>query len=601
MSLLAPLGLALAALTIPLVALYMLRSRRSGVEVSSIRLWEGEEEVVSSSVPWKRLELTAALLLQLLALALFALVLARPFFREATLLGPHTVLVVDTSGSMAQAGRIDAARTELVELVREASTDKVVSIVEAGPRARVLAAFSRDAGTLTEIASGIEAGGGASDLEGAIRLARGLATPDRPTTMLILSDGGVEGTVTEPVTDARHLRFDTVDDNLAITGFGTGTIGEGVARVFVEVASFSGSPVTASVAVTVDGLDVGTVVLELAPGESGRRLFPIDAGPGQVVEAALLGGPDGNPLDDTASLVLGGAARLVVATTGEGSPFLDALLAATPGVVRPVGTPPDIVVMDGGDASTIDRPTWVIRPETAPDGVDIMGRLDNPVITFTLPGEPLLEGLDLSTVAIAEADIVSAEGWIPIVAAGDVPLVLLGDVDGHRVVYFTFDPVRSNLPVQVTFPVLGARLIDWLAGSRIGAEAIADAGVPIVVAPPAGASTVITTPAGEMVELDDQVLEYARTEQPGIYEVLYLDPDGERVGGALATRRFVVAESAATPRDIAVTEPERVALGDATLIREWAPLMLGLLLVLVLVEWWVAFGRPRPWRRSATA
>jgi hypothetical protein len=597
-SLLAPFGLAALALSIPLVVLYMLRSRRSGVEVSSVRLWEGEEEFVSSSVPWKRLEITAALLLQLLALVLFALALARPFFREATLLGPHTVLVVDTSGSMATAGRMEAARAELLEMVSEASDEKLVSIVEAGPQARVLTAFSREPSTLTGVVEELDAGGGTADLEGAVRLARGLATPDRPTTMLLLSDGAVEGAVTEPVSDGRHLLFDAVDDNLAITGFGPGDAGEGVARVFVEVTSFSGSPATAPVAITVDGLEVGTVDFDLGPGESRRQLFPIDAGPGQVVEARLLTGPDGNALDDTASLVLTGGTQLAVATTGEVSPFLDALLAAMPGVARPQGTEPDLVVMDGGDGSTIDRPTWMIRPEVPPDGVDVVGRLDNPVITFTQPGEPLIDGLDFSTVTVAEADIVQAEGWVPIVSAGDVPLILLGEVDGHRAVYFTFDPVRSNLPVQVTFPVLGARIIDWLAGSRLGAEAVADAGTPIPVAPPAGASTVVTTPAGETVELDASVLEFARTEQPGIYRVGYVDAVGEPVGEVLATRRFVAAESAASPRTIAVVEPEDGGLEDTTLIREWAPLIVALLLALVLFEWWVAFGRPRPWRRD---
>ncbi len=311
---------------------------------------------------------------------------------------------------MATAGRMEAARAELLEMVAEASDEKLVSIVEAGPQARVLTAFSREPSTLTGVVEELAAGGGTADLEGAIRLARGLATPDRPTTMLLLSDGAVEGAVTEPVSDGRHLLFDAVDDNLAITGFGPGDAGEGVARVFVEVTSFSGSPATAPVAITVDGLEVGTVDFDLGPGESGRQLFPIDAGPGQVVEARLLTGPDGNPLDDTASLVLTGGTQLAVATTGEVSPFLDALLAAMPGVARPQGTEPDLVVMDGGDGSTIDRPTWMIRPEVPPDGVDVVGRFDNPVITFTQPGDPLIDGLDFSTVTVAEADIVQAEG-----------------------------------------------------------------------------------------------------------------------------------------------------------------------------------------------
>ncbi len=118
------------------------------------------------------------------------------------------------------------------------------------------------------------------------------------------------------------------------------------------------------------------------------------------------------------------------------------------------------------------------------------------------------------------------------------------------------------------------------------------------MAPPAGASTVVTTPAGETVELDASVLEFARTEQPGIYRVGYVDADGEPVGEVLATRRFVAAESAASPRAIAVVEPDDGGLEDTTLIREWAPLIVALLLALVLLEWWVALGRPRLWRRD---
>ena len=188
---------------------------------------------------------------------------------------------------------------------------------------------------------------------------------------------------------------------------------------------------------------------------------------------------------------------------------------------------------------------------------------------------------------------------MPIVSAGDVPLILLGEVDGHRAVYFTFDPVRSNLPVQVTFPVLGARIIDWLAGNRLGAEAVADAGTPI----PVGAARRRLRRGDDTRRRDGRrsmprCWSSPAPEQPGIYRVSYVDADGSRVGEVLATRRYVAAESAATPRAIAVVEPDDGGLEDTTLIREWAPLILALLLALVLLEWWVAFGRPRPWRRD---
>ena len=40
-----------------------------------------------------------------------------------------------------------------------------------------------------------------------------------------------------------------------------------------------------------------------------------------------------------------------------------------------------------------------------------------------------------------------------------------------------------------------------------------------------------------------------------------------------------------------------VADGTGTLLREWAPFLLAGLLLLILLEWWVAYGRPLPGRR----
>ena len=109
--------------------------------------------------------------------------LARPFFRETTVLGPHTVLVIDTSGSMAGAGRFDAAVAEAGRLADDASDARLISVVDGGSRPRVLSAFSRDPETVRAALGGLRVGGGADDLAGALRLARGLATPDRPTTI----------------------------------------------------------------------------------------------------------------------------------------------------------------------------------------------------------------------------------------------------------------------------------------------------------------------------------------------------------------------------------------------------------------------------------
>ena len=258
-------------------------------------------------------------------------------------------------------------------------------------------------------------------------------------------------------------------------------------------------------------------------------------------------------------------------------------------------------MFDGGDASIVDRPAWIIAPETPPPGLEIQGRLDNPVVTFQRPSEPILEGLDFSDLVVAEAQIPLGAGWLTLVGAGDVPLIMLGDVNGHRVVYFTFDLVRSNLPVQVTFPVLGARILDWLGGSRVATVATASAGTGLPLATPQGGTARITMPDGTERRIGAEVLQFTDTMLPGVYRVIYEDADGAPAGSVVAARQFVAAESPGASRAVLTTGAAATTAEEGTLLREWAPWILALLLLVVLIEWWVAYGRPRPRRAVEVA
>ena len=189
MNFLAPLAFASAAILGPFIALYMLRTRRKNVDVPSTMLWEQAGVPVSSAVPWQRLTRSPLFWLQLFTLLLLAIALAQPFTTEPSLLGPHTVLVVDTSGSMAMGSRWSDAMEAAQDLASNVSETNLVSVVEAGAVPRVLVAFSRDPIAVQNALDTMTPTGGTERLEEAIRLARGLATPDRPSSLVISATG----------------------------------------------------------------------------------------------------------------------------------------------------------------------------------------------------------------------------------------------------------------------------------------------------------------------------------------------------------------------------------------------------------------------------
>lgn len=596
MRFLAPTALALAALAGPLVALYMLRSKRRERRVASVMLWESVEEEVSAAVPWKPLRFTWLLLLQLLILALFVFSIARPFVSEATVLGPHTVFVIDTSGSMAMAGRLERAKTVALDLAEDVSESNLASVVEAGPVPRVLEAFSADPEAIADAIESLEAGGGVEDLSGAIGLARGLAAPDRETRVVIFSDGGTASLPEEPVVGAEHLVFDDFGPNLAISGFDAEPSAEGAVRVFLQVENMAPSDQTAVVELEADGLPVGSVELEVPGDGSARDVVPVTAGPGTVLTARLAGEPDSLPLDDRADLVIGGGATLTVGVQGAGSPFLDALIDVVPGVTAAGGEESDILVVDGGPLPAIDRPAWIIRTETAPEGLQLMGLEENLAVTFSRPGDPVLDGVDLSEVVVGQAQVVETVSWLPLVSSGSTPLILLGEVDGHRVVYSTFDLVHSNLPVQVAFPILGANLFQWLGGGESGTVSMEPAGSPIQLITPTGTRARITLPDGEVRQLPADAGSFVDTHLPGVYRVDYVYEEGEVTPGEVAVRRFVPSESAGRSRDIAVGAAPGGGQEAGFLVRELAPWVVAATLVMITLEWWIAHQRPG-WRR----
>jgi hypothetical protein len=592
-SFLVPAAFGLAALAGPLIVLYMLRSRRPRVEVASTLLWEQVEVPVSSAVPWQKLRLTPLLILQLLVLAAFVLTLTRPFYTQQTLLGPHTVFVIDTSGSMAMADRLETARSQALRLITDLSESNQVSVVEAGPVPGVLVAFARDPELVTAALNGLVPTGGRADLSGALRLARGLATPDRPTNVLIFSDGGDATLPEEPVVGAQFIRFDDFGPNLAVSAWSLEPSTEGTTRAFLQVSNYSPEPRSVSAQVEVNSLAAGVIELEVPAMGSARRTTPIDAGPGDVVSVELLGLEDALSLDDRSDLVVGGGPDRAVSILGEGSPFLSALVDAVPGFASAGDRPPDLLIVDGGELPEIDRPAWLISPDSAPEGMTITELVRNSAVTYQRPGEPILDSVDLSAVAVAEAQVVDAPRWLTLVRAGEVPLILLGEVNGHRVAYFTFDLTHSNLPVQVGFPILGARVLEWLAGGGAGAVSTEPAGTPIPFSAPAGTTARVRMPDGESRELTPGAAVFADTGHPGVYKLDYLDEEGTVIAGPVAVRTFVADESAGSSRAIATTGTATEADDASTLIREWAPWVIALVLLLMAIEWWV--GHQRPW------
>lgn len=594
MSFLVPAALGLASLALPLIALYMLRSRRQRVEVSSLLLWETAADPLSSSRPWRRLKITPLLLLQLAILTAFVISLARPFGSEEARLGAHTVLVMDVSGSMGMAGRFERAKQEALTWAEEMSGEQLVSVIEAGVLPRVVTAFSRQREEVSEAISGLNLTGGEADLGEAIRLGRGLATPQRPSDLVLFTDGGEGPLAAEPVAAARHLPFDETGPNWAIDALSLDRDSAGLIRALISVANHGAPARPVIVELVSEGKAISRLELSPDSEETDQAVIPVPVGPGSVVIARLVDSEDSLPLDDRAWAALPIPSVHTVQVKGMQSPFLSALISSIPGLTEIEGsqTLSELRVINRGDPGEIDRPSWLIRTDPPPPGLRLAGLSTNLGVTWQRPGEPVLDDVTLAGTAVAEGQVVETDLWLPVVKSGDVPLVLLGRVNGHRVVYFTFDLTHSNLVVQMAFPLLGTKLLEWLGGEAAGGVDPSSAGVPIPLPASGAGAARVTTPDGESVMLGNNAASFTHTGTPGVYRVDYLGPDEQVERSEFAVRNFSPSESAARSRSIAVEPGSFVSDHRTDTIREWGLWLAALAASLMILEWWVALRGP---------
>jgi Ca-activated chloride channel family protein len=617
MNFLTPAAFALAALIPVIIAMYLLKLRRTEQVVSSVYLWQRMVRDLEANAPWQRLRRNLLLILQLMFLALLILALARPFTWAKGASGQALILILDTSASMAATdvppNRLEAAKALARGLVDGQPDDTRVTLITGGDGAQVLVASSQDRRGIHRAIDSVEAGAGGSDLTAAMELASAVAARQPETEIVVLSDGRVilpeRLTLTGRV---RYLPVGQISDNQAISTLSLRPApGGGDMTAFAQVTNYGDAPAQRRLALHADGQLVNAYDLEIAPGDQGAVVadgLPIDT---RVLEAQLTG-DDALPLDDRAWAVHRSGAPASVTLVSDGNLFLETGLALLPGLkvttVRPsdfeegwkagrleeqkdglaedaetslpviqsstlpISQPSNLTIFDAYVPITATLPAGnllFIAPLRSTEYFSITGTVDQPLPRAVDAEDSLLAHVNLAEVSVLDAVRIPLPSWARPVIAGDLaagslpasagnttPLLFSGEVDGRRMAVLAFDLRRSDLPLQVAYPLLLANLTNWLApggGADLPVQVAPGTAVSFAL-PPEVESAMVTRPDGSTARLipeRGQVV-FADTGQLGVYEgTSRAYRRGQGRPGALCRKPlFAAGVGRATRRDV---------------------------------------------------
>jgi len=504
-----PLALAALATLPALTAIYLLRNRFRRRTVSSLMLWHFTLQSRQGGTRVHRLQLPLLFFLELLALALLVTAATGPHWKSSQNNRP-LIVVLDDSFSMRavhDGASAQARAQKFLEGLFHHGAPPSVRLILAGKEPHSLGSIEKNWSQVAGLLSQWTCRSPDARLEPALTLA--VEAGKDQANILILTDHKPDD---ENVSNRRveWHSFGAAVDNIAIVNASRVAF-ENQDRCLLEIANFSTGSRSARLLVQA-GTNTEAVPLSLDGRGSRRLVFNVPSATPSL-HASL--DPDALADDDDIQLLppIRKRVRVQVRLPDENLTALaDRILAAT-GLRSSISADPEIIIHDNASAATGNA--W--------DLFWLTGAATN---AFTGPfiiddSHPVAQGMALDGIVWAAANITNAPGDVPIILAGNVPLVSTrDDAFGTRHLTLNYNPGLSTLQDTPALPILFWNLLRWRSDEMPGLkESNARLGADVTVKTDGHAVT-MTRPDGVKKDFPATTGDIAlETPMPGIYSV----------------------------------------------------------------------------------
>ncbi|MBI5385832.1 MAG: VWA domain-containing protein [Verrucomicrobia bacterium] len=483
MNFLVPAAFAFAAAIPVVIVFYLLKRKRSLRVVSSTLLWQKFLAETQANAPFQRLRHNWLLILQILLLALAVFALARPYFSGHAKSSALRVLVLDGSASMLatdeKPNRFEKARAEALKWVDSLSQDERMMILLAGAKAEVKQSPTTDRAALRRAIQSCQASDSPTRLAEALKTAAAFVFEKREEAEIVageihlFSDGAAPDLV-EMANKNLPLDYHRIGqggNNLGVVGIDVRANPDNAKEraVYTKIANLSTNARQVDVELLLDGQAISMKPLDLGPTNSQPLVFTAPQSKDGVFTVRL-SATDDLAADNQASIVSLLPVPVKVLLVTRGNRFLEKALRAAPNAritTVPQLTDPaaafDIVVLDDIVPGVWPGANTLAIHVTRTNWFSAVSRVEAPAIVDWKNTHPLLRFVNFDNVRISESLGVKAPAWgVTLLEAQQTPLIVAGDIDQHRLVWLSFDPLQSEWPLRISYPIFIANTVEWL-------------------------------------------------------------------------------------------------------------------------------------------
>ncbi|HHY83750.1 MAG TPA: VWA domain-containing protein [Clostridiales bacterium] len=600
-----PWGLLALLLIIPIILLYILKKQHEDRVISSTMLWQQVLRDLQATRPWQRLRTRLLLILQILAVFLFSMSLARPTLQGSGG-GIHYVAVVDTSARMqatdVKPSRMEAARTALLDLIQNMRVRDTMTIVQADRQPVVLAGPSSDKNVLKQISNKIQPSNGVSNLSSAVQLAQTLLQDQSGNSgqIHIYSDHAPADTINHG-----NLLYHIVSgngQNAAITHVGY-EIKDGSITVLSRVANY-GDQRNVTLELRADGVLQNIKEVSLPAGEEVPVYWSDIPGTAREISVTI-SAKDDLLLDNTGLAAINKDYQVKALLITQRNVFLERAISLRSDIELLKANPEDIPETTGFQLYIYDG----VLPEVLPEDGHLIAfaPASKEEIGLTVEGEiipqdasinnetlypDLLQYIKPEGYQIAKAVKMNVpEGFTVLLQdKSNNPLLIAGEHKGQKMALFSFSLHESNLPLKADFPILIQNLLNWLVPPDISLAGQVFAGETLPLYSFPGVSRInVTTPAGKEYSFDAYPMPVLYdTNEIGIYEISQQADNKTYTGRfAVSVPTHVISDLRANNVSIPNGSGADLPLAASPFRRDIWAIAGWALLLLLLIEWWV--------------
>ncbi len=497
-----PFALWLFSLAPIVIVLYLLKVTRRRRIVSTLFFWQRVVEAQRRHALFHRLRNFLSLLLNLLILLCLILAAAQLRWPGFSSVEGNTFLIIDNRARMqardaAGRTRLDVAKQLAGQILRRTSARNPTGLIILEEKPETEVSLTDDAEELQRVLNALQPSDTAGKLDDALQLAeRILVSRPGANRILLLSDEPAR----RPMSVIEFKQVGLTNgylDNVGIVAMEARVLPANpeTAEVFVKAANFSQSGKKVKVELTVDQALFDLKTIDLKPGESRAIIFTGISGLSRYANSrglivARIEDHDALSTDNQAYALLPERKPIRVLLVTKNNWFLENALQAGEANETQIVSPAnyraflnqafDVVIFDRELPSgvTLETPGNLLFLGVSPLPPAVLS--DHPVVVETDPGDPIMRFVDLSRSTILKASRLPPEipGWTvrAPVAGVDGPLVVSLESSRRRRVIIAFDPIDSDIPVRVAFPLLIHNAVAWLANKNSDAQVQFQAG-----------------------------------------------------------------------------------------------------------------------------